>query len=373
MAQSASAFRFALTSLLTGALIVGLVALPAAAARAEDPPAKPAPGDPPNPPDPAKPADPAKPGDPPPADPAKPDPAKPDPAAGVPPPAAQPPKIPLKDAWSELSRLIALVKDNKKSDNGDIIAAIDAVSKAYHNLAPDQIADASGAMVADEKNFEAGQEKFWKAADGAFLDAYELDKVKASIKANERDDVNVRAAVALGQTRPEVTQKFIMSFQKVLKEAKEYEPPTALYDETFKGLALLNEQKFGLPWMLKEWIKYSSSGHDPEIVKAAFDGIILYKEVPGKMRFDIVDKIVTFFAGIESSAQVNKSADEQSKKKVWDKIKTSVVKALQAYTKEATLPDGKTLLSTVAGFQDWLRDNKYSPKKDPWADPKDPK
>lgn len=350
-----------------------LLALPGGAVYAADAPGAapdapkpddPKPGDPkpedPKP-DAPKPDDP-KPDDPKPADPAAPAPIAPDAPVDPADPNAkkEEPATPVKlaDALAELAHLEDYLKKGK-SDNQDILAAMDAVMKAYAGLTPND--------DAGKATFEADAAKFQKEAESLFVKALGLVKLRPNSKTNERDDVNVKAAQALARTNKRVTRKIIEKLEAVIFKAKGYEPATAVYDESFLAIALLNDHKEGFPFVL-DWMKYDSTPAVNDRVKAAFDAVIHFKDVDGDVRREIVEHVTRTFVGIESAANRGRTKEEQSQKRVWDKIKPSVIKSLQVYAKEPKAGDG-ALIATVEGFTQWYRDHD-KPKDPAWVDAK---
>lgn len=292
-------------------------------------------------------------------------PAKPDePAAadaapmrgGIPNPFWDPKKpVPLKEAHLEIDRLKDLRKP--KSDNQDIVAALDAAARAYVNLAPND--------DAGKATFEADAERFHKEAERAFLDFLKLKKVRPNTSANERDDVNIMAAQILAWCRPEVSRALIDAMDKSVLEPKDYDPPSTLFDETFKALALLNTKE-GFEYCRK-WTKYSTKKGDAERTKAAFDALALFTDVKGSARHDLVKVTLRTFIGTESAADRGATKEEQTQKGVWDKIKGAVIRTMQVYTKQPKASDGK-LIGKLKDFDQWFRDND-SPRNPVWSDP----
>lgn len=361
-------------SLFVAALVASLSLAPSAPVFAADEPtppkapsqpvkpADPKPAEPPAPvpTEPEKPADP-QPADPKPADPAVPPPADPNaPAPAA--PAVDKDAVTLADALQELVRLKEYLK-KPKSDNQDIIAALEASAKAYHHVTPNVPAADAVAQAA----FEKEREVFWKQAETLFVDAFELVRVRPAMAANERDDVNVKAVQILGATRPQVTKDITAVLETKVFKAKLYTPPTTLYDEAFKAIGTLNEHKVGLPYCL-EWIKYDNQPVVVDRIKAAFDALALFKDVKGAIRRAAVEKIIRTFSGVEHGAEVNKSKEDQAQKRVWDKIKPAVIKALQVLSREPKGGDGN-LLNNVKGFEAWFRDND-NPRNPAWVDAK---
>ena len=303
-------------------------------------------------------------------DPAMGEPAMGDPAAPAAPADAAPkrggianpyfdPKTPvtLKDAEVEAGRLKELLKKSK-SDNQDILASLEALAKAYTNLVPND--------EAGKTTFEADANRFYKEAEKLFLDAFELKYVKPNTSANLRDDVNIKAAQILGWCRPEITSKIINILETKIFKAKDYDPPTTLYDEAFKAIALLNT-KDGFAYSL-EWVKYSTNKGDAERTKAMYEAVILFTDVKGTVRHDFVKKSLISFVGTESAAERGRTKEEQTQKVVWDKVKGAIVKAMQVYCKEPKAKDG-ALMAKLRDFEQWFRDHD-SPRDPTWVDPK---
>jgi hypothetical protein len=288
------------------------------------------------------------------------DPAMGDPAMGdVPPPAPKPEPVPKTKAQDELT-LLERMLNNKKAENADILAQLDTVAVAYHNLAPDD--------EAGKATFEDDKAKYQKEVEKAFIDAYKLKKLNAKAKANERDDVNIKAVQLLATFRPEVSDKITQILDTVIFKVKddEYRVPPSLVEESFKTIGLLADKKKGVPWLLT-FIRYPSGPGEPEKVKAAYDAMILMKinDTPGATRKGIVKDTIKFFIGAENAAQQNQDKTNKAQKETWDKLKTSVIKALQYFSMEPKDAKGAQF-SKVAQFNDWFRD--HDSQKDLWSD-----
>jgi hypothetical protein len=300
------------------------------------------------------------------------DPAAP-PANPAPAPDAPKDVVRLKDAQVELDRLKGYLKD-KRADTEDIKSSIDAVAKAYHNLGPNLVADESGAMVEDKASFEKAATKFRDDAEEQLVKAFLLQKVKPNSETNERDDVNVKAAQVLGtlaKTDPAASKRVAPRLKDALAKVLDakHRPATAVYDEAFKALALLNDHKHGLTYIQEEWIKYGNTGPEPDAIKAAYEALPLFREVPGARRHEIVKRTVIIFSSVETAAESNKDVKERAQKVVWDKVKAAVIKTLQEYSGNPKDAEGTATLATVREFQQWFRDHE-NPRKPPWADPK---
>jgi hypothetical protein len=269
----------------------------------------------------------------------------------------------MSDAQQELLRLKEYLK-KPKSDNQDIIAALVACEKAYLHVTPNMPPADPAAQTA----FEAEREAFWKEAEKYFVDALELVRVRPNTAANERDDVNVKAAQILGKTRPVVTKAIIGVLETKIFKAKTYTPPTTLYDEAFKAIGLLNDHKDGWAYCC-EWIKYDNQPAVVDRIKAAFDALALFKDVKGAARKPAVEKIIRTFSGVEHGAEVNKSKEDQAQKRVWDKIRSPP--SSRPSKRSAREPKGGdgNLLATVTAFGAWFRDND-SARNPAWTDVK---
>ena len=147
------------------------------------------------------------------------------------------------------------------------LAALEACEKAYHHVTP----NVPPADPAAQTAFEKEREAFWKEAEKYFVDALELVRVRPNTAANERDDVNVKAAQILGKTRPVVTKAIIGVLETKIFKAKTYTPPTTLYDEAFKAIGLLNDHKDGWAYCC-EWIKSDNQPAVVDRIKAVATG-----------------------------------------------------------------------------------------------------
>ena len=297
------------------------------------------------------------------ADPGMADPGMADPAV-VPPggDVKKPEPVPKTKAINELALLGGHLKD-RKADNGDILASLDSVANAYHNFAPDD--------EAGQATLDADRLAFQKQAEKLFLEAYKLKRVNAKAKANERDDVNIRAVQHLGTFRPEVTKEITTILEGVIFKVKddEYRVPQTLIDESFKAVGSLGNKRDGLPWLMG-WIKYDNTEGAPEKIKAAYDAMVLMKvlEVRGQDRNQIVKDTIRVFIGVEHSASINNDKNQKAQKIVWDKVKGAVIKALQYFSQEPKDEKGAQF-GTVELFDKWFRE--HDKMSDPiWHDEK---
>ena len=305
--------------------------------------------------------------------------------AGLAAPAADP--IDLETAKSDLARLQTSLK-SRKSVSEVIAGDLDAVRDAYHNLAapPPPVLEEIPADASDEDKaalekenkkrkeehekemgkFERDKEKFKKDAEKLFIKALKLQKIHASTNRNIRDDVNVKAAQIIGDTG---TQKLAKAVQKAIDTTffkAKYDVPTQLREEAFAALGKLNDMD-SLAWMLDEFVHTKET--EAEWMSAAHKAMVLFTDVPGKLRHAIVQDMVKTYAGLETQAKQNSpDVKIQAAKRLWDQIKNDVIKVVQ-YFAGAPLNDEGEALATMEEFARWFRAHK-KPNRAPWKDEK---
>lgn len=293
-----------------------------------------------------------------------------------------------------------LKKSTKKSaTNEDLLQYLDAVASNY-KTAEGPPKPAEGASPEELKQWEADTKKFEKWLDGyrkraekLFLKIMTLVKVENG--RNVRDDVNIRAAAILGELplppppetaspeakqawkegdaelRKDLSKKIMQAIEKKLTKVKTHEVSTDLLDAVFAALGKLNDES-ALVWLAKEYSHTIDT--KKEYLVAAHKAMILFTNVPGKIRYDIVSEFVKQYAGVELQAEKSDpSAAIQAKKRFWDYIKTHTIPVVQHFAKDSdgnpAADEEGTALSEMKQFQDWMRDHK-NPRKPPWTDPK---
>ena len=87
---------------------------------------------------------------------------------------------------------------------------------------------------------------------------------------------------------------------------------------------------------------------------AAHAAMVGFKNVPGKLRYELVSEMVKSYAGVESLGPRSDDPRWRSQKRFWDRIKIGVLKALRHYTGHPTDETG-TELMTVEQFVAWFR------------------
>ena len=297
--------------------------------------------------------------------------------------------VPLTRAEEALGRLNKSLK-NRKSINEQLIANLDEVAEAYHNLeaplppelqeipdgAPEE--EAKAIKSANEKltrgyeaemaKFEAAQKKFRKDAQKAFIKAFKLTKIHKPTETNQRDDVNIKAVEILGNTGdPDVSADIIKALESGQFKAKGYLVPELLLETAFGALGKLNDEK-SLAWMLDNFVHTNNDKDRVNQLVAAHKAMILFKDVPGKTRYAIVEEMVKLYAGTEATAsQSSTDVKVQAAKQFWDRIKNDAIKVVQVMSGEPT-DDQDQVLATMKEFQNWFRD--HDNKRDPaWKDP----
>jgi hypothetical protein len=241
--------------------------------------------------------------------------------------------------------------------------------------------------------------KVWqKDALDALFKALRVVEYNPKQKENTRNDVNLKAALALGEIlgspdlakfrdekevaklradRARELQDVITNDFGKPKGNKEYQVPVAVLEAAFAAIGKSNDPK-GLEWLAKEYIHANNGQFQEERLVAAHKAMKLFTNVPGKQRYAIVNAMITLYSGTEaatnqaSGADAKAKAQAQAMKAFWDKIKTGVVEAINYY---ATAPGGGPPVNaegqgftTVKDLKDWF-DSHNKPNKAPWVDP----
>ncbi len=301
--------------------------------------------------------------------------------------------VPLERAEEALGRLAKSLK-SRKSINEQLIADLDEVAEAYHNLEQpampelQEIAEgtpeeeARAIKSANDKltrayetalaKFEKGQKKFRRDCIKAYIRALKLTKIHKPTETNQRDDVNIKAAQILGDTGdPEVSDDLIKALETGPFKAKGYMVPELLLETSFAALGKLNDMD-SLEWLLDNFVHTNNARDKVNQLIAAHKAMILFKNVPGKLRYEIVEEMVKTYSGTELRARNKGSTDknDQAAARLWDRIKIDAIRAVQVMAGEPKHEMGDQegeLLMLMSEFSDWFRDNK-NPRKAPWKD-----
>jgi hypothetical protein len=295
------------------------------------------------------------------------------------------------EAWE--ADLDQLKKSMKKSaTTHDLQQYLGAVAGNYKS-AKGPPKPPEGADPAEIKQWESDTKKFNK-----WLDKYRSDAVKLFVKAmtlvkiqngrNVRVEANIQAAKILGDLplpppgddaseeekkawesrdkkfRKDLSKDIMKTIEKKLTKVKTHDVSTDLLDAAFEALGKLNDEG-ALLWMAKEYSHTIDT--KKEYLVAAHKAMVLFKDVRGKIRYDIVSEFIKQYAGVELQAEKSDpSAAIQAKKRFWDFIKTYTIPVVQ-YFAGKPVDEEDQALAEMKQFQRWMRDHK-NPRKAPWTD-----
>lgn len=284
--------------------------------------------------------------------------------------------VDIEGAQQDLEQLKKATKP--RATNEDLLQYLDAVFTAYKNLAgPEKPAD--DAPEDEKKAWASANAKFEKVRDKYRSDAEKLilkimTLVKVENETNIRDDVNIAAANILGDMAPmldekgrrSLSKKIMGAIDKRLTKVKTHDVNTDHLAAAFAALGKLNDTN-SLAWMLKNHC------HANEVKKqyiiAAHKAMVLFKDVPGKMRYEVCSQFVKTYGSVEAQAERSSTdAKDLAKKRFWDDIKTHTIPVVQHYAGKPTDADGSAL-ATMADFTAFMREHKNQ-RKPPWVDPK---
>ena len=284
--------------------------------------------------------------------------------------------VDLAGAEQDLEQLKKATKP--RATNEDLLQYLDAVFTNFKDLkGPEKPADDASeeekkAWEKANDKFEKGLEKYRGNAEKLILKIMTLVKVKN--ETNVRDDVNIRAANILGDMAPlldekgrkDLSKKVMAAIDKRLTKVKTHEVNSDLLAAAFGALGKLNHES-SLEWMLKNHC------HANEVQKqyiiAAHKAMVLYKDIDGKLRYEVCAQFVKVYGSVEAQAEKSSTdAKDLAKKRFWDDIKTYTIPVVQHFAGKPTDKDGNAL-ATMADFFQFMRDHKNM-RKEPWADPK---
>ena len=284
--------------------------------------------------------------------------------------------VDLEGANLDLEQLKKAAKS--RATNEDALQYLDAVFNNYKELkgpekpADDASEDEKKAWASANGKFEKARDKYRAAAEKQILKMMTLVKIKN--ETNVRDDVNIRAATILGDMAPlldekgrkALSKKVMGAIDKRLTKVKTHDVNSDLLAAAFGALGKLNDPG-SLQWMLKNHC------HANEVQKqyiiAAHKSMVLFKDVEGKLRYEVCNQFVKVYGSVEAQAEKSSTdAKDLAKKRFWDDIKTFTIPVVQHYASKPTDADGNAL-ATMADFQAFMREHKNM-RKAPWADPK---
>jgi hypothetical protein len=296
--------------------------------------------------------------------------------------AAEP--VSFSQAAADVRTLGEQIRD-KKQPNADLLGTIAAIEAAFFRLDPPPEPAVDGPLLVRQWQV--------KALDQLF-DALQLVRVSPRDRRNVRDDVNLRAAEALGsilgskdlgrlRDTKEVAALRSARAQQLMAvvatdlgrtAAKDRDVPQALLDAVFVALARTNDPK-ALDWLAKEFVHTRGGAFEEARLLAAHKAMTLFTNVPGRKRYDIAEVMIRLYDGTAASAK-QATPEGRTHKAFWDHVRVGVIAAINHF---ATPPGGGPPtdaaglgLTSVEELSAWWRAHK-KPTQAPWLDPKAPK
>ena len=225
------------------------------------------------------------------------------------------------DLDSARQDLDMLKKSRKaRATNDDLFQYLDQVFAAFKDPdMPEPPAD--DASPEEKKAHDAAMAKAKKLIDKFRSDAEKtilsiMTIAKVERETNTRDAVNTRAAAILGEMgdlknpdgtpmlnekdRKDLSKKIMQAIEKKLTKVKTHTVSTDHLDAAFAALGKLNDMG-ALAWMVKNYTH--AIDNRKEYLVAAHKAMVLFKNVPGKLRKEVCDSMVKTYAGVESQAQ----------------------------------------------------------------------
>ncbi len=268
------------------------------------------------------------------------------------------------DAANEVLVRLETKLKKRSSINAEITGALDEVMEAYKGLQPPE-------DEAEKAKFEREADKFRKKVHAYLFDA--LTMVHLQRENNLREDVNIKAAEILAtlgddpEVAADLSPHLIRAMQHGLLDQKKYDVSQVVLEKAFTALGSMNQPK-ALDWILEKQLH--ANGSPARAVReliGALKGLLAFKQVPGKLRYKLVDKMITLYTGVESQAEQNVNDTAHiAKKQFWDQIKNDVIQVLQKYTGAPNDDQGQAI-ANMAGFQEWFRHNDKE-RRPPWTD-----
>jgi len=304
--------------------------------------------------------------------------------------AAGPQAVDLPTAEKALDDLEAALK-HSRTPAEIVTGALDEVGKAWRGLTPPvapplalvpEDADAAQRSAIEAENqrlarehekevaaFEKHADAWRRKATSQLLRAlaYRMRGPRGPIV---REDVGIHAAKVMAATGEVSLWKSIRKDLqvKVFKQRLDVSQP--YLDAVFETIARLGDPE-ALSWMADEYV-HTRASPDREVDQliAAQKTFLLFplEKIPSSMRYDIVRKMVTLYAGTESTARQSSNDPAMvTIRRFWDRIRNGAIAAVQHLTGTPRNEDGQAL-STMLEFQRWFRDHKSA--RDPvWTQP----
>lgn len=287
--------------------------------------------------------------------------------------------VDMKGAWDDLEQLKRSMKPKKT--NEDLVQYLDAVFNAFKDEtggppkpADDASDDAKRDYERELAKWQKDREKFREEAEKLILKISVLVKVQRGTNTNIRDEVNIKAAQILGEMAPLLDERgrhnlsghIMRLIDRKLTKVKTYELNADHLDAMFAALGKLNDMD-SIAWILKNHVH---ANYVQEMYLVAADkALVLFKNVPGRVRHAVCDEFVRVYASVESQAeQSSNDKNVLAKKRFWDDIKTYAIPVVQYYAQQPKNDQG-AVLKSMGEFQKFMRDHRNL-RRPPWVDPK---
>jgi len=204
----------------------------------------------------------------------------------------------------------------------------------------------------------------------ALLDALTLEKIQDG--KNLHDAVNVQAAALIPQAawtldekgRARLTRDLVRAVETLQKRRDPTVRPDVLA-AALEALARAGDLS-GLEWMADNYLHTRDNEKDGLV--AAHRAMILYENVPGKMRYRICDVIIKVYLAVEAQADQDAAdaAGNARFRRLWSVIGPGVIACLQHFAGRPADADGAPL-DRMEEFHAWWRGVR-NPAKPPWLD-----
>jgi len=284
----------------------------------------------------------------------------------------------LEESAKDLEYLGDLLDDRKAAAN-EVVAYMDVAFKAaVASEAPPAAAEsATGeekAQAASERR--AFEERLADLRDDVvdlFIEALSEHRIDRD-EENRFEPVNVHAAELLGKSVAwmKLDAKDTRRLGKRIRRAitrrtkERFESGEAYYSAAFESLARLGDMD-SLEWMADEYIHTRKTQGEIVRLRAAHRAMAMFQDVPGEIRFAIVEELIRRYSGVEALAE--KSTTDTSAiaaRRLWNQICTVTIPLVQRLAGEPRDATG-VALATMKEFQAWFRDHR-NVRAAPWVD-----
>ena len=261
------------------------------------------------------------------------------------------------EATARVDALTKLLRTSR-SENIDVIAALDEVAEAYESAGADARARSA----------------YRKRAEAQFLRA--LGRWKSPRGKGAKGNLHERAAVHAAKVLGDVAAHLDAKERKVLSTRVRKVIDNDLFakriklgmsqdqlEATFAAVGRIGDPS-SLAWYEKHHMR-TSSVQLPVLI-AAHKSLGLFVNVPGRWRHAMVKALTKNYVSVEAQAEQGNTVAERSAKRFWDELKLHTIPALQQFAGKPTNEEGEALV-TVAAFREWFRARKNA-NRAPWLD-----